>query len=94
MKSINSLQQITHFGNKTVEEQIELLPLYVCNIDDPLTKYNFSLFRHSDGEYVATYENFDAGINLCQVNDTNLNKCLTKLYSQIIGEENLVFGIK
>ena len=79
------------FVNKTVEEQINTLPLCVYRIDTPNKKYCFSLFRHTDGEYLAQYEIFDSNELLYQVNDYSLKKCLEKLYLKICRDEDLFF---
>jgi len=77
---------------RTVEEWFNLLPLYVSFIDDESKKYNLSIFRHSDGQWVASYEDFDNGLIAYQTINDNLSKALESLYNYLIQQEDIVFA--
>jgi len=79
----------TEMLSKSVEEILNILPLAVC-IKGNDTKFCFDLFRHNDGEWVATYEQF-GGYAIQQAISFDIKTCLTNLYCSLIIREDLYF---
>lgn len=88
MKAIDELKNT--MLDKPVEVLLISLPLAICYNANPSKKYCFSLFRHDDGEWIATYEVYGEDV-LAQTNSYDLKTCLVNLYCQIFRREDLFF---